>query len=153
MRYGLSLPQTSVSVAVDLLELLLPTAKSGRMARVELYSKKTASEKLRLDLLRVTGAPTSGSGGSTATPRGTSTLFSDPSLTAEIFNTTQLSGGTAVSLWNSKIWDLSVPFIWVPGDELDKYSAEGATRFVLRLLDAPAAATNMMGVVDIDVIG
>ena len=151
-KYRIVLPQTAVTAAVDLLELLSPTAKSIKLCRLRLWTKKTTTEMVRLTLKRVTGSPTSGSGGSTATPQGMSTLFSSPSVTAEIFNTTRISGGTSTTLMEES-FNLAVGFEWVPSEIDEKDEHEGATRLVWGLEDAPAASTNFMGHAIVEVVG
>ena len=141
----------SVTAAQDLFELLAPAARSVILHSVAIsQSSNTDSEQLRLTIRRVTGAPTSGSGGSTVTPASAVPgLTFDGTLEAN--NTTRISGGTQATLWDEGQNVLNGwQYLPVPEDRLE---AEGGSRLVIGLEAAPADALTMSGVIVFEVIG
>jgi len=148
----LPITNTSANAALDILEYLTASTRGVRVKRVYLTSDSTASQKLRLTFSRVTGAPTSGSGGSTTTPVVDGPLVGSVGGTAEIFNTTRISGGTKVDArlaW----WNKPEEFNYVPIEDKHVFELEGGTRFVIGLETAPSPAANITGFVELEVIG
>lgn len=92
-------------------------------------------EVLTLALYRVSGSPTSGSGGGTSTFRGTGAQGASVSATIETGNTTPLSGGTQEELdrWD---WKLRLGVEWIATPEF-VYACAAGEKFVLKVLDAP----------------
>jgi hypothetical protein len=93
-------------------------------------------EWLTLVLKRVTGAPTSGSGGGTSTfiPRLPNDVAA--SATLETGNTTKLTGGTSAELARIP-WQVRQSALWRPTpEEIDVIA--GGTRAVLELVTTPA---------------
>lgn len=92
----------SETAAGDMLEMLAP-ADAVLVLHSLSISQSTeagdaASEQVTVSLKRVTGAPTSGSGGTTITPRPLEQGAAAAGGTYEGFNTTDLTGGTSVTL-------------------------------------------------------
>lgn len=131
---------------VDYLELLTVTEKPVLIHAFEL-SQLTEVGDAQEEMItvigkRITGAPTSGSGGSTAaagavlTPNDTA-----GSATIEAGNTTKLTGGTSVELFRFN-WNLRSPYLWMPPPE-GRIVIAGVTRFVLE--EATTVADSVTG--------
>jgi hypothetical protein len=126
---------------IDYFELLTVTEKPvllhgwefGQLSEVG----DAQEEFLQLVLKRVTGAPTSGSGGSAAAA-GNPTTPNDTagSATFEFGNTTKLTGGTQVNLPRFA-WNVRTPCVFWPPPE-GRITVAGATRLVLEELTTPA---------------
>ena len=138
--YTASFLDVAITAVQDLFEILLPSDAVIELLGITLGQTTDVGdaeeEILKATLRRVTGAPTSGSGGSTATPRPHNQGGAASGCTVEINNTTQLSGGTNVVLlpidWNIRLREqqIDIPearFIFSP-----------STRLLLELEDAPA---------------
>lgn len=128
---------------VDLFELLTITEKPVLLHGWEFGQASEVGdaqeEGLASVLKRVTGAPTSGSGGSSAAA-GNPLCPNDTagSATWELGNTTKLTGGTSVNLKRFS-WNVRAPWIYWPPPE-SRIVVAGATRLVLELLTTPADA-------------
>lgn len=146
---------TGLDEPQDLYEILTPSARSCRIHRVRLsQGVQVSSLMANLTFLRVTGAPTSGSGGSTITPVPVSQLFGSSGLTVERNNTTLLTGGTIETLHNE--WCNLVHgtfFDWVPSKEQEIIEVGGAERFVVRFVTDLVTAITISGEVLIEVLG
>ena len=96
--YTASFSATSVSAAVDVFEVLASSAKPFILHEVIIAQSSdygdAAAEGLSVLLKKATGSYTSGSGGSTATPRPHSTNDAAAGPTVETNNTTQASAGS-----------------------------------------------------------
>ena len=106
---------------------------------------------LDIELYRVTGAPTSGSGGSTATPVSKVPGITYSGSAIEVFNTTVLSGGTSTLLEEhgehvANGWHHVAP-------EGDEYEFAGQTRLLIKLATAPADAIDLYIVLIFEVVG
>lgn len=126
---------------IDYLELLTVTEKPVLVHGFELGQLTEVGdaqeEMLQLVLKRITGAPTSGSGGSAAAA-GAALAPNDTagSATVEAGNTTKLSGGTSVELARFA-WNVRSPLLWLPPPE-GRVTVAGATRLVLEEVTTPA---------------
>ncbi len=97
--YDSPIEAIAVTAASDLWELLAPSDAAVKIHGFTVeQSSDTDSEQLRLTAKRVTGAPTSGSGGGTITPTPRVPGASAAGSTVERNNTTQITGGTQVAL-------------------------------------------------------
>jgi len=97
MIYDVTTDAVAVTTAQDLLEHLAPSDATVLVHALKInQSSDTDSEQIEATISRVTGAPSSGSGGSTATPRPRVPGASAAGSTVETNNTTQISGGTSV---------------------------------------------------------
>jgi len=153
--YTASFNQVSISAVQDLWEILFPSDCAALLLGIY-FSQNTdvadaEEEILYTSLRRVTGAPTSGSGGSTPTPRPTQTGMPASGATVEANNTTQLSGGTNVVLepieFNLRLPDKS---IYIPEE---RYIFSPSERVVLELEKAPADAITASGFIKWTEIG
>lgn len=137
---------------IDVFELLAGTGKPLRLLGFEIGQTSEVGdaqeEVLTLVLKRVTGAPTSGTGGGTSTFQPCEPNDPTVGATLETGNTTKLTGGTSVELmrfaWNVRT---GVPYTPIPEAMA---SLDAGTRFVLELVTTPAdAITAAVGRVEI----
>ena len=154
--YTMPFAAVAVVVAQDLWELLMPADAVGVLHRLEL-SQETEfgdanAEMIDCSISRVTGAPTSGSGGSTVTPvPGPGDAAAG--IVAEINNTTELSGGTEV-LQKRFQWHVAGGFEWVlTPEERAEYTYSPATRCLITLKTAPDDSITMSGTVTMEEVG
>jgi len=110
---------TAITAAIDVFEIASGANRPITLLGFEISQTSevgdTQEEQLEMLLRRVTGAPTSGSGGpSAATVRA---IEADESLatgvTFENGNTTKLTGGTSEELMRFA-WNVRVPYLYVP---------------------------------------
>lgn len=126
---------------IDYFELLTITEKPVLVHAFEIGQLTEVGdaqeEMLALILKRITGAPTSGSGGSSAAA-GNVLVPNDTagSATLEFGNTTKLSGGTSVELARIA-WNVRSNYLWMPPPE-GRITVGGATRLVLEEATTPA---------------
>lgn len=143
--YSVSFSATAITAAQDLFELLAPSGSSIRLHAVYFSQHTdTDSEQLRLTIKRVTGAPTSGSGGSTPTPIPLLPGDAASGITAEANNTTRISGGTSVTLHDEAVNVLN-GWVYLPTPEMRPVAAP-STRLVIGLETAPADSITCNGV-------
>jgi hypothetical protein len=125
---------------IDIFELLAGTGKPLRLLGWELGQTSEVGdaqeEVLTLVLKRVTGAPTSGSGGGTSTFVATTPNDTAAGATLETGNTTKLTGGTSVEIARFP-WQVRQPIPYPPIPE-EMLVLDSATRFVLELVTTPA---------------
>jgi hypothetical protein len=118
---------------VDIFELLAASGKPLKLISFELGQTSEVGdaqeEFLPLALKRVTGSPTSGSGGGTATFQPLMPNASAAGATLETGNTTKLSGGTSVELARFT-WSLRGGLLYQPPPE-EWIVLDGGTRLVL----------------------
>jgi hypothetical protein len=128
------------TAALDFFELLTAAEKPALLHGFELGQSTelgdAQEEYIPLALKRVTGAPTSGSGGSTSTFQPTDPNSTATSMTLETGNTTKLTGGTSAELGRI-IWNVRGGTLWLPPPE-GRIVVAGGTRLVLEELAAPA---------------
>lgn len=150
--YYCPIEAVAVSAAQDLFEIVAASTASIRLRGVYIaQSSDTDSEQLRITISRVTGAPTSGSGGGTITPtpvRPGDTAFGG---TVERNNTTQISGGTAVKFVDDSFNVLS-GYTFAP-PEIEMPVAAPSTRIVVALPAAPVDSLTVSGYAVIEEIG
>jgi hypothetical protein len=98
MRYVIPFQGVAITVAQDLWEITIPSTCAAILHEIKVSQSSDAtdaqSEQLRFTVRHLTGAPTSGSGGSAATPKPLSPSGATARITAEVNNTTRLTGGT-----------------------------------------------------------
>lgn len=149
--YTAQFQAVAVSVAQDLFEILAPTARAIRLLEAKITQHSdTDSEQLRFAVKRTTGAPTSGSGGSTPTP-----VSSVPGITysgtVEANNTTRITGGTTTVL-EEHSENILNGWHYLP-DDIAVHEFEGATRCIVGLEAAPADPLTVDGYVRFEVVG
>lgn len=149
MLYDSNIEAVSVSAAQDLYELLSPSDAVCLIHGVVVeQSVSEISEQLRLTCARVTGAPTSGSGGGTITPTPREPGSAAAGATVERNNTTQISGGTSVKCADRGFNILNgIEIIFDPPVQVSP-----GTRFVVAI-NAPGAALTMNCVLTHEEVG
>lgn len=143
--YSVEFSGVAVSAAQDFFEILPAANKPVALHGVFLSQSSDAGDSeeefLRIRVIR--GHTTSGSGGTSATPRPADSNDAAAGATAEVNNTTIASAGTAVNLhseaFNSRA---GLQLIWTP--EM-RPRCQNAELIVVRLLAAPADALTMSG--------
>lgn len=153
-KYYVDLPPTAVTVAADLVELTPADDKPIRVLGMNLGQTSDtgdAQEEL-ISLVWVRGHTTSGSGGSTSTPRPTNPSDSASGFTTEIFNTTAASTGTTVNLARH-VWNVRVPVErpYTPDEVMEATQAN--TTLVLRMAAAPADSLTIAGCILVEEMG
>jgi hypothetical protein len=124
---------------VDVFELLTAAGKPVELLCVE-FGQSTElgdaqDEVIPLVLKRVTGAPTSGSGGSAPTFVPVNPNDTAAGVTLEIGNTTKLTGGTSTELARFS-WNVRAGFLYLPIEEV-RIVVDAATRLVLEEVGTP----------------
>jgi len=152
--YTVSFNGVSVSAAQDLFELLASADAALVLHRLTLSQSSEAGdsedEQLHVSIRRVTGAPTSGSGGSTPTPAPKNEDDTAAAITAEANNTTQLSGGTNTVL-HAESFNVRAGLDYFPPPE-HRFTFQPSTRCLIELEAAPADAITMSGTVVVEEI-
>lgn len=97
---------------------------------------------LRMSIVR--GHATSGSGGTTATPRPMDSFNAAASFTSEVNNTTIASAGTAVTM-AALGWNVRVPLREFWPEELAIWAGQTDALLVVRLLAAPTGTVQVSG--------
>lgn len=153
--YTGSVSAVAVTAVQDIFELLTPSDMVAAIHRLKIWQTSDvgdAAEEI-LDVLvnRVTGAPTSGLGGTTPTPRPHDQGDAASTCTLEANNTTQISGGTAVTLdvlaFNIRV---GLDHIWTPEERI---IISPATRLVVDLNTAPADSITLSASLTFEEIG
>lgn len=125
---------------IDMFELLAASGKPLVLTGFELGQTSEVGdaqeEILTLILKRVTGAPTSGTGGGTSTFQQCNPNDTAAGATLETGNTTKLTGGTSVELARFP-WMVRQSALHPPIPEM-MYVLDAGTRFVLELATTPA---------------
>jgi hypothetical protein len=144
--YAVTFEGTAVTAQVDFFELAPADDKPVRLLGLMLSQSSdlgdAAEEILRLKVIR--GHATSGSGGSSATPRPVNTNDAAAGSTAETLNTTIASTGTAVDLLADTFNIRSGYQLWWTPETAPMASQADGT-IVVRLMAAPADSLTMSG--------
>lgn len=136
----------AVAAAQDFFEVVPASNKPIRVHQVVITNVASeTSDQLRFTIKRVTGSPTSGSGGSTATPRPMLANDTAAGATVETNNTTRISGGTSVTLW-AEGQNAVNGWNYFPTPEQQPVFFNGEY-LIVGLEAAPAASTNMSGTI------
>lgn len=147
-KYWVDLPPTAVTVAADLMELTPADDKPVRILATNLFQTTdfgdAAAEGLSVYWCR--GNTTSGSGGSTSTPRPCNPNDAAAGFTAEIFNTTAASAGTVV-IGPRHGFNVQIPIERPYTPEEVWEGSQGNTLVVLRMSGAPADSITVSGAV------
>jgi hypothetical protein len=144
---------TAFTAQIDIFELLAASGKPLRLLGWQVGQLSEIAdaqeEMLRLDLKRITGAPTSGSGGGTSTFVPITPNDAAAGATLETGNTTKLTGGTSVQ-HEVHVWNVRQAYpVWYTPETAPILDA--ATRFVLELVTTPAdSISTLLGWVKIE---
>lgn len=153
--YSVVFSAVTVSAAQDLFELNAPGNAAARIRIHEIGTIQTSdvgssdSELIRVTVLRYSSGSTSGSGGSTAAPTPLDSGDPGATFTAEVNNTTGVTGGSNVVIAETG-FNVLAQFQWSPLIAPDrKPSAVNSERLVVRIT-APADALTMSGYVIVE---
>jgi len=137
--YDSNIENIAISGVQDLYEVLAPSDAVVLIHEVNIEQGDVdTGEQLRVICKRVTGAPTSGSGGGTITPSKRSPTSAAAGATVERNNSTILSGGTQEVVASRGFNILNgLPVVFDPPVEISP-----STRFVVGLSGTPAASTS-----------
>lgn len=132
----------SHAAQIDFFELLAGADKPIQLLAFDLNQSTefgdAQEEFIPLVLKRVSGAPTSGTGGTTVTPQPVNPADAATAATLEVGNTSKLSGGTSVELARP-VWNVRGGSPWLPPPEI-WIGALAGTRLVLEEVATPADA-------------
>lgn len=153
--YTASFQAVAYTAANDFFELLSGSAVCVAIHEVTITQSTeigdAQAEQIRTSLHRVTGAPTSGSGGTTPTPIPHNPTDTASVCTCEANNTTALSGGTSVLL-REEAWHIANGFYYQPIPE-DRIILAPSTRLMVKLAASPADSVTFSGTVTFEEIG
>lgn len=144
--YSVSFENVSVSASQDFFEV--SPADDHPVVILALYLDQisdvgdAAEEMLRYKIIR--GHTTSGSGGSSATPRPLDPGDAAAGFSAEVNNTTIASAGTAVDL-HAGAFNIRAGLALIYPPEMTPVANQGNTTIVVRLMANPADAVTMSG--------
>ncbi len=140
LMYSITVQNEAIAAAGDMLELLAPADAAVKIHSIWVEQHTEAgdaqSEQVSVTLSRVTGAPTSGQGGTAITPRALTQGAPAAGTTVEANNTTDLSGGTSVDLLH-RSFNVMVGLerVWTPAEAIE---ISPSTRALLKLAVAGA---------------
>lgn len=154
--YTVLFNSVAVTVAQDFFEITAPATRVLVVHQLELAQSTEVGdaqdEMLALTIRRGTSATTSGSGGTSATPAPVQANQGAAAFTAEVNNTTVMTGGTITSLvstgWNVR----AVPTTWMWTPET-RPVVSPSERLVVRLDGAPADSVTVSGTMWVEEIG
>lgn len=130
----------AITAAADIWELATGAANMAQVMSWTLGQRtelgEAQEEHLTLSMVRYSGSPTSGSGGSAAATLKSLNAQGVASVTTiEVGNTTPASGGTAEEVWRED-WMIRQPFLYLPPPN-EIITIGVSQRLVLRVIDAP----------------
>ena len=153
--YSVVFSAVSVSAVQDAFELTAPANAAARIRLHEIRLIQTSdggsadSEMIRVTIKRGTSGTTSGSGGSSATPAPLESSTPAATFTAEVNNSTQMTGGTTTVLIEDG-FNVLGGYLWGPVIAPDrKPTAINGERLVVSIT-APADALTMSGCVIVE---
>lgn len=137
---------------IDIFEILAASGKPCVLLGFEFGQTSEVGdaqeEWLTLVLKRVTGAPTSGSGGGTSTFVPMTPNDTAAGVTMETGNTSKLTGGTSTELKRIP-WNVRQSALYVPVPEA-RFVFDAGTRLVLELVTTPGdSISSVQGYVDV----
>ncbi len=145
----------AVTAAQDFFEMLAGTVRSFKIHSFHISQSSDAgdaqSEQLSMSIQRVTGSPTSGTGGSVPTPRPFDEGNAASGVVVEANNTTVLTGGTAVALFRGSFNVMAGMDIIFTPETMPHFRI--STRALIELHTAPGDALTMDGVVIYEELG
>lgn len=137
--YSAAISVAAHTAQVDYFELSAASGKPLLLHGVELGQTTeigdAQEEMLSLVLKRITGSPTSGSGGGAPTFQPLTPNDTAAGATLETGNTTKLTGGTSVELARFS-WNVRSPLLYLPPPE-GRITLDASTRLVLEELTTP----------------
>lgn len=153
--YTASFQAVAKTAAGDLFELLVGSAVVAAIHEITITQSTEAgdaqAEMLRVSVERVTGSPTSGSGGTTPAMVAHSPGDAAAACVVEANNTTPLSGGTSVVL-REEDFHVANGFYYQPIPE-DRIFVAPSTRLMVKLLSTPGDSITFSGTITFEEIG
>lgn len=154
--YTVSFTGTAVTAQQDFFEITAASSRVLAIHAVELSQSTevgdAAEEGLSILFRRGTSGTTSGSGGSSATPAPLEANAGAAGSTAEVNNTTRMSGGTITTLvatnWNIR----QSPMQWIFTPEM-RPIVSPSERFTVELATTPADSVTVSGTLWFEEIG
>lgn len=155
-KYAASFSAVAATVAQDLFEIAAPSDAALRLISCHISQKTEAgdaeSEQLNFTVKRVTGSPTSGSGGSSPTARPLSPGDAAFGGTVEANNTTRISGGTSVTIIDECANVLGDGWRYLPVED-ERIEFAPSTYCIIGLENNPADSVTFHGTVIFEEIG
>lgn len=152
--YTVDIPNTALTTAADLLELVGHAARPYVLLELHI-SQITEVQDAQMEMLQIaikSGQTTSGTGGAAATPvNNEQPGGASAGFTAEAMNTTKATAGTIVThdKWN---WNVLGPLDVLFTDENKKLMGAGR-RMTVELVGAPADSITVGGYAVVQEIG
>lgn len=147
--YSVQFDGVAVAAVQDLFELIPGATVAMELLSVHLSQETevadAAEEMLTIAIQGHSGAITSGSGGSAGAEVPTQLGFAASAVATEVNNTTEISGGAAVT-HGTYNWNIRVPLdiIWIPESRIWAAPTDAIT---VTLLTTPADSITMGGTV------
>lgn len=156
MRFIIPLPETAVTVAADIVEIVPASDYIVRVAGINLYCTSDVgdAEAENIGLHWIRGNTTGGSGGNsdiTPTPQNPKGTVAAGLVTVDTFHTTQAAGGTEV-ICGQHGFSVPAPMDrpYISKEEPAAHSDD--SRLVLRMGAAPADSITIGGSICIEVV-
>jgi len=129
----------AIAAAGDMMEVITPSDAAVVLHRIWVEQETEAgdaqSEQVKVTLSRITVSPTSGSGGTTVTPRPMISGGPAAGTAIEANNTTDLTGGTSVDILTRSFNVMNgMEVVFTPEERPE---AAPSTRFLLKLDNSP----------------
>lgn len=153
--YTIVFSRIAVTAVQDLYEVLCPADAVMILHRLTLTQDSeegdAQDEQLYISIRRVTGSPTSGSGGSSSTPAPIQQGDAAAGIAAEVNNTTQLSAGSNTVL-HSEAFNVRAGLDYFPPPE-QRFVFSPSTYCLVELEEAPADSVTLSGTMVVEEIG
>ena len=153
-KYWVDMPPVAATVALDIFELTPADDKPIRVLALNLHQTTDfgdAQDEV-LSVVWVRGNTTSGSGGTTPTPRPCNPSDTAAGFTVEANNTTAASTGTGVNLARHG-WNVRAPLERPYTPEECPEASQGNTLLCLRMSAAPADSITIGGSILVEEFG
>lgn len=152
--YTVDIVAAAITVAADVVELTPADDKPIEVLGFDILQTTDvgdAAEEI-IGLVWVRGHTTSGTGGTTVTPRPTNPTDAAAGFTAESLNTTAASVGTTVNLQRHG-WNIRMPQTIFYPPELCPQASQTNTTLLLRMAAAPTDSITISGSVTVRELG
>lgn len=144
--YSVPFAKQSLSTTSDLFTIVCGATIAGLIHEITLgVEAATSPEEVTVEIIRVTGAYTAGTGGAAITPVALTSTMSASVFTARGYDTTLGTAGTS-TVAHADTWQLLNGYQYLPAPE-DRLLCNISQWLVVRLLTAFAAAHNVSGAV------
>ena len=139
MMFSANATGQAIAAAGDMLEVISPSDAAVVLHRLWIEQQTeegdAESEQITISLKRITGAPTSGSGGTAVTPVVLAAGGAAAGTTVEANNTTDLTGGTSVTIMSRSFNVMNgLEVVFTPEE---RPNIAPSTRFLITLDQSP----------------